>query len=338
MDAQTTPAPAAGALGGLALLRLRLDLEARDGLSIPTFSGTAFRGLLGWCLQAAACPNRPPCRECRQPNSCAYSYLFETKASDVARNHGSEEVPRPFVLEPPFGFRVLRPGEPFHLGLLLFGRATEYLPHFLYAVEEMGRRGLGESQSRFRLRDASVVDGLNAPWVFYEGASGSEPGRCLEEPAPWDLGEVARDGESLLGARRIEVAFRTPTRLVGQGRLLREPEFHHLVRALLRRANLLRTVHGEGPLEVDFGGAVRRAEECHLEESELEWVDFLRHSSRQGRNIEMGGIVGRAVYRGPVGEFLPLLLAGQELHVGKATTFGLGRYEVRILPGGAGST
>ena len=330
-----TPAPTAEDLEGLPLLRLRLDLEARDALGLPSFAGSSFRGLLGWCLQAAACPNRPPCRECRRPDSCAYSYLFETRAPGAAPNQGSEEVPRPFVLEPPFGSRVLRPGTPFHLGLVLLGPATDYLPHFLYAVEEMGRRGLGEAQARFVLRTAAVADGQSEPWVFYEGASGPEPGRTLEEPEPWDLGDVAREGTPLAAARRVEIAFRSPTRLVGQGRLLERPEFHHLVRALLRRVNLLRTVHGEGPLDVDFAAAVRRAEECTLEDADLEWVDFTRHSSRQGRNIQMGGVVGRATYRGPVGEFLPLLLAGQELHVGKATTFGLGSFQVRLLPGGA---
>ncbi|MGI5845253.1 MAG: CRISPR system precrRNA processing endoribonuclease RAMP protein Cas6 [Candidatus Xenobium sp.] len=337
MSQPLTSAPDASALRGLALLRLRLDLEARDDLALPSFSGTSFRGLLGWCLQAAACPNRPPCRECRQPDSCAYSYLFETRAKGISEKQGSEEVPRPFVLEPPFGLRTICSGEPFRLGLTLFGRATEYLPHFLYAVEEMGRRGLGERQARFTLKSASVVRPGAPPRLFYEGGNATTPGRALEEPSSWDLSEMARQADGLTGARRLEIAFQTPTRLVSRGQLVDEPEFHHLIRALLRRIDLLGRVHGEGPLDVDFRQIVARAEECALEDFELDWFDFRRHSNRQRREIQMGGLVGRAIYAGPVGEFLPLLMAGQELHLGKATTFGLGRIEVRILPGGATS-
>lgn len=333
MNPTDSSAPQAQALQGLALLRLRLDLVALDDVGLPSFSGSSFRGLLGWCLQAAACPNRPPCRVCRQPDSCAYSYLFETRAHGVADNHGSDEVPRPFVLEPPFGTRWIRAGEPFRLGLSLFGRATDYLPHFLYAVEEMGRRGLGQTQARFRLCSASVVDGDDDPWVFYEGARGATPGCVLHEPEPWDLSDVAWEGEGLEATPGVEVEFLTPTRLVSQGKLVSEPEFHHLVRALLRRVNLLRTVHGDGPLKVDFGTAIRRAGECTLERADLEWFDFLRRSNRQRRDIQMGGVVGRATYRGPVGHFLPLLLAGEVLHLGKATTFGLGRIQVRLLGG-----
>jgi len=41
--------------------------------------------------------------------------------------------------------------------------------------------------------------------------------------------------------------------------------------------------------------------------------------------------VGRAVYEGPLGDFLPLLLLGELIHVGKGTVFGQGRFELRIF-------
>lgn len=314
------------AVSGLEVLDLRLEMQAVDRIHLPAFAGSSFRGLLGWCLQAAACECRPACRECRRPESCVYSYLFETATRHApAWNHGSEEVPRPFVLEPPFGGRNLEPGARFRLGLRLFGEATRYLPHFLYAVEEMGRRGLGQGEARFRMRQASVVNPERRTRIFHES------GRTLEDPLPWDLGSWA---EGATPARRLEVRYCTPTRLVSKGRLVPTVEFHHLIRALLRRLNLLRTVHGEGPLDVDFRGLVRRAEAVELEDHQFEWVDWQRHSSRQGRAVEMGGVQGEAIYQGDVDEFLPLLMAGELLHVGKATTFGMGRYEVRTLPGG----
>lgn len=313
-------------VAGLEVLDLRLELQAESRVYLPAFAGSSFRGLLGWCLQAAACPRRPPCRECREPDRCVYSYLFETSTSHApAANHGSQEVPRPFVLEPPFGGRALEPGARFHLGLRLFGEAIRYVAHFVYALEDMGRRGLGQDAARFRLVSAAQVGPDQRARLFYRD------GRAEEEPQPWDLEEVAREGED---AARVEVRFLTPTRLVSRGRLLEVVEFHHLVRALLRRLNLVRTVHGEGPLEVDFGALVRLAEEVRLEEERLEWFDWTRHSSRQERSVDMGGVVGTAVYEGPVGPFLPLLRAGEVLHVGKATTFGMGRFEVKTLPGG----
>ena len=54
-----------------------------------------------------------------------------------------------------------------------------------------------------------------------------------------------------------------------------------------------------------------------------------RYSNRQRVKMKMGGFIGGIEYAGDaIEEFLPLIVAGEILHVGTATTFGLGRYEV----------
>ncbi|WP_240125357.1 CRISPR system precrRNA processing endoribonuclease RAMP protein Cas6 [Thermomonas alba] len=62
--------------------------------------------------------------------------------------------------------------------------------------------------------------------------------------------------------------------------------------------------------------------------SRLEWSDGERWSSRQGKTHPMGGVLGRFHMRGPLTPFLPLLHAGQWLHVGKHAAFGQGRYQL----------
>jgi hypothetical protein len=46
--------------------------------------------------------------------------------------------------------------------------------------------------------------------------------------------------------------------------------------------------------------------------------------------MKMGGFVGGVEYRGEISGFLPLLMLGEKVHVGKATGFGLGRYSLRL--------
>ena len=48
--------------------------------------------------------------------------------------------------------------------------------------------------------------------------------------------------------------------------------------------------------------------------------------------MKLGGFVGSITFEGNMREFMPYLLAGEILHVGKGTGFGLGKY--KIIKGG----
>jgi hypothetical protein len=63
--------------------------------------------------------------------------------------------------------------------------------------------------------------------------------------------------------------------------------------------------------------------------STLQWRDWKRYSSRQQTSMKLGGLVGTVTYAGDLTPFLPLLLAGEVLHAGKATAFGLGKYHMK---------
>ncbi len=59
---------------------------------------------------------------------------------------------------------------------------------------------------------------------------------------------------------------------------------------------------------------------------DIRWADQKRYSNRQKKHMLMGGIVGQATYRGDLDEFLPLLVLGSWINIGKGTSFGLGSY------------
>ncbi|HBZ54140.1 MAG TPA: hypothetical protein DEO88_01940, partial [Syntrophobacteraceae bacterium] len=113
--------------------------------------------------------------------------------------------------------------------------------------------------------------------------------------------------------------------------LVQEPEFHHLIRALLRRLSSLSYFHCDMKLDLDFRGLIERSQSIRKTSSALSWHDWERYSSRQKQRMTLGGFVGSATFAGDFHEFLPLLAWGEVLHVGKAASFGLGRYEIRGL-------
>jgi len=263
---------------------LKFELQALEGFELPLYPGATFRGALGWALKEVAPPD-------------IYEYLFETRSEVKLR--GAEEVPRPFVLEPPVGNPRVHPGDRFELTFRIFGRALEHVGYFEDALEHMGENGLGRDAGRFR-----VVNAL---------ASRIEP-----------VG-----GPGGIEAQAVEVRFLTPTRLKHQGELVRRPPLHCLIRAALRRLEAMSMVHGDGLEEgADVRELIALSEEVVMRGQEFSWYDVHRRSNRQDRNIVMGGVVGRALYAGPLTPLTPWLEAAERLHVGKGTTLGMGQVEM----------
>ena len=73
----------------------------------------------------------------------------------------------------------------------------------------------------------------------------------------------------------------------------------------------------------------KQPKQIETKDGQVHWRDWERYSARQDTKMKMGGFVGEAQYRGELQHFLPLLKLGEAVHVGKATGFGLGRYEVK---------
>lgn len=102
------------------------------------------------------------------------------------------------------------------------------------------------------------------------------------------------------------------------------------IRNLLRRLSLLYYFHcGGDPSEWDFKGIIEKAEEIKVKEKNLRWHDWERYSGRQDTRLKMGGFIGAISFEGNLEPFMLLIKAGEVLHVGKGTEFGLGKYEVK---------
>ena len=74
---------------------------------------------------------------------------------------------------------------------------------------------------------------------------------------------------------------------------------------------------------------IQAAASVGVRESRLRWRDWRRFSTRQKAEMKLGGLVGEVTYEGELAPFLPFLRAGELTHVGKGTSFGLGRYILR---------
>ena len=131
-------------------------------------------------------------------------------------------------------------------------------------------------------------------------------------------------------ATEITLKLLTPLRLKFENQLQAKLPFHLLIRAALRRIALLNRHFGEGEPDLDYKGLVAKASNIKIKQSNLHWFDWKRYSNRQEQSMLMGGMVGEITYQGELQEFIPLIHYAEEVHLGKATTFGLGQIQVII--------
>lgn len=309
--------------GALTVATFRLSLVADTELRLPRYAGSTFRGGFGMAFKHLVCVNPTRiCEGCPVRMQCAYTYVFETPPTvDESIFSRYPAVPHPFVIVPPGDGRRegrYRPGDAFTLDLTLIGHGLSYLPYFLYTFDRLGRQGVGPGRGRYRLASASAVNGRDEAILVYDG--GTKQMTDDYPVARWTP-EPAADAVA-----RVALTFETPVRIVQRGDLVVELTFQTLFRTLLRRISALCAFHGEAALDVDFRGLVDRAGTVRTAASDLRWYDWTRYSNRQQQRMQLGGLIGSIAFEGDLTPFMPYLRLGERVHVGKGTSFGLGRY------------
>lgn len=340
-------------LDKLRIAKYRFTLEALEELHLPRYKGSTLRGGFGHVFKRTVCFQEEVkrCADCLLKANCPYAYIFETappQDAEVLRTYS--HVPLPFVIEPPLDTRtVYEPGEALDFGLVLVGRAINYLPYFIVVFKELGRVGLGRGRGKYTLREVAAVQPLDGvEEIIYSAADEMICDRDLSV----GYAEVEARARGLPDAK-LTARFLTPTRLKHGGRLAKEgPPFHVLIRAILRRVSSLSYFHCGERWETDYRGIIEAAKGVRLAEAGTGWVDWERYSRRQQQRMNLGGLVGQATYEGDASTglstgastglrtglrpFLPLLVLGELVHVGKACVFGNGWYELELEGRGRG--
>lgn len=294
---------------------------SRDAV-LPPYKGSTFRGAFDMSLKDITCvPKSDDCAGCPLQKKCVYFRVLEVEPCKSAQKSGDH--PHPFVIEPPESTQQnFAAGDMFDFDLLLFGFTNEILPYFVYAFEEMGRRGLGKflggRRPGFRLLKVTS----HSHMIFDSNDRTVNPGN------PTDLSLQTNPDSDDTQERQLTIRLQTPLRLKFKNRFAEELPFHLLVRSMLRRISSLNNSWGSGEPPLDYSGLIKRAEEIRIVDSSLEWLDWSRFSNRQQTRMQLGGITGAITYAGKLEEYLSLVRYCEIVHLGKNTTFGLGKIKM----------
>lgn len=292
---------------------LDITCEPVDELYLPTFKGSSFRGVIGRTLKQAFCILKAyqNCHNCPINSKCYYAYIFETIPNHQKtlpfNFHKYPSVSHPFIIEPPEEKKTFyKKEESFSIKIILIGKAISYEPHFILAMKLAGEHGIGKENRKFIIKNYQATETLLS---------------TIEIPTNFSFTSNKFS--------QIVLQFLTPLRIIYEKKLVKNLEFHHIVRSLLRRISILYYFHvSEKMPKIPAKDLISKAQEIKVKESKLQWFDWERYSYRQKRRMILGGLIGKIVFEGNVAPFFSILQAGEIFHCGKNTSFGLGKYRI----------
>lgn len=302
-------------------LPLEITFKANEDFFLPVYKGGTFRGGFGYAFKKAVCvaKSMQQCSQCILRHSCAYSYIFETprpKKTQIMRKY--QHIPHPFVLLPPLDRkRTIHKGEELIFRLILVGRAIEYLPYFIFVLERLGYMGLGKERGKCLL--THVKKGAE---LVYEARDTN-----INTISPVYARELFQNTTSY--PEIVKMDFLTPLKLSRNRQFIRNDlSFPDIFRSLIRRIGLLAYFHCDLEPDFDFRRLIYLSKQVQTMEDQTIWKDWSRYSTRQNKTMPAGGLLGNISFQGDIEPFWPFLVLGQDLHVGKNTSFGLGKYEL----------
>jgi hypothetical protein len=349
---------------------LRFTITAETPIELNEHQGSALRGMLfnalrgprnnpalGFCTQR----HLNACAECALVAACPVASLVATMNPNAERGR---DVPRPYAIVPPQQSRAhYEPGEQLSFGLTLFGQALNLFPYVVMALHQAGPGGLGKRIPRpeangrylrgsFALQSAKAINLLTGevqdilqpnstmvqrPELPVMHSQVIELSQTLLNPE----GRSSANGHShhttyqrlkQADSGDLTLHFKTPTRIVSQKKLLKEPSFTPIFHRLLDRLLALSREFGDKPPSngdefPDKNSLLALADQVKLVDNQTKWQEVWSYSGRQQKNTPTSGLVGQATYHAS-GEtwaiLLPYLLWGSVIHIGKNAVKGDG--------------
>jgi hypothetical protein len=313
---------------------LRFTVRAITPLALDEYSGAALRGNFFNAILRGFCQNRdaPICATCPLHTLCPVSAIVAPLREDSQWGH---DIPRPYVIDPPTGgARRYQPGEHFSFGMTLIGSIVQYLPYLILSVPHQEREGVGlrlpeNRGQRGRYRVESIES--YHPFTGERQTIYAEGRARVDVPALSITRQECEERAQHLNPERITLRFLSHMRLVDREHLVRRASFRPLFQRLLERCIALERTYGsqEQLLSDDERSMlIQQAETVQCIDDQTHWEELTSYSNRQKRSTPLSGLIGSATFQGDLRPYLPYLVLGELIHVGKNIVKGAGKYNI----------
>lgn len=283
--------------------------------TLPPFKGSTLRGAFGIVFKKIICINKEVsnCKECIISSKCVYKQIFEP---DIIKGDKKIEISPPFILEPPYDEKTIyKKGDKFEFNCIIIGKVVDYFPYFLLTFKKIGEKGIGIKGNRGRYKLEKIK---NSRRIIYDGKK--DILKDFKRPVRFTFPQLKNN--------TLTLKFISPTRIKVDGKLIDNLPFPLFLKVLLRRIYILNKHYLEEENGFDYKKLLEKSNSIITVNSNFKWYDWQRFSYRQKTVMKLGGFTGEITYKGDLKEFLPFIKLGEIIHIGKNTSFGLGKYDI----------
>jgi len=323
-------------MGDIALSQFEARIRFESEADLSPWPGDVLRSGFGARLRALVCAARPgpstprDCTDCQLAGVCVYDFFYNSRPpADAKVLRMQQDVPRPFVFDPPLPGRYSS-GSKASFRFTLIGRAVDYMPYFLVALRNLGERGMSRGYrlgyGRFRIDSVDSI-GYGMRINIFSGDT------VFNRAVRLSYQEMLRGSTDHSGD--LTIRFLTPVQIKENEQFTGVPTFRGFVSRLLFRANALAEFYGSGML-YDNEKVLSLLGECRsitITSARIQDMRAKRYFHKQKIKIHTlpPFFRGEITYSGEFSQdIMALLELGRFIHVGKMATFGNGLYEVMV--------
>jgi hypothetical protein len=307
--------------------RLHVTFDVLQPVSLPGYRGPMLRAALIDALRDRFCVlnGAKEIRTCGQEPSCQICGIVAT--NDAANTRGRDTA-RPYALRPPLDNHPnLTCGDTLALDIVLFGTAARYIPYLVLALTGISRIGPGHGAAGDRQLALHEIWAVNDLSGEAHRVHGVKQPQIILPHVPMTSQQIYAAAADM-PQTTVMLHIQTPLRLVSDGALVHRLNFASLIRRIIGRLADLSSAYGITPLSGDFVPLLEAADQIKITQDATRWLDVASHSSRLQRSTPIGGLVGTIGFTGNLAPFLPFLIWGELVQLGKDTTKGNGLYQI----------
>lgn len=308
-------------------------LVPEHDLVLPRWNkANVLRGAFGYeCRRLVCGPHfHDDCNDCAPLQSCPYAVIFEpAPPAGATQLRNFQDIPRPYLFRVGPDSKIIYTfSDRFSFRLVLIGSIADYFPYFIVVFRELGNLGMGVNRGKFRIDSVESLDPVSGQATRIYSCNDN-----LVRAERMELG-AAQIAESMkaMNPESMTLEFLSPTKLIFKEKEVHEPEFHHIFKRLRDRiSSLLHFYCGAATTEQHrelFRLLGELSEKIQITRSNLRREENFRLTRRKEHH-PLSGFTGAISFSGDLRPFLPFLVAGQWIGVGKNTVFGNGWYELK---------